>query len=154
MGKEIERKFRVTTDEYKKLAEPVYYQQGYLTSEPGKTVRVRIAGEKAFLTLKGKSSGISRSEYEYEIPVCDAEEMLANLACSPIIKKYRYKIPFGKHIWEVDKFLGDNEGLIVAEIELSAEDEAFEKPDWIGDEVSYDKRYYNSRLSLNPYKNW
>ncbi|HEY8928754.1 MAG TPA: CYTH domain-containing protein [Mucilaginibacter sp.] len=152
---EIERKFLVDAEKWQQADKPggVLYRQGYLMSENNCTIRVRVAGEKAFMTIKGASSGISRAEYEYEIPVADATEMLDNLVASEI-SKTRYAINFENKLWEVDVFLGDNAGLIVAEIELQSENEAFTKPTWITEEVSGDLRYYNSKLSVDPYKNW
>lgn len=154
MATEIERKFLVTSDEYKQLAKPVLYKQGYLSADPEFVKRVRIAGEKAYVTTKSKNIGITRSEFEQETSKEDALYMFDKIDPTTIIEKYRYKIEFAGKIWEVDEFLGDNQGLVVAEIELNTESESFEKPSWIGEEVSDDNRYYNSNLSLNPYKNW
>jgi CYTH domain-containing protein len=153
MPKEIERKFLVVSDEYKSSPRK-YYKQGYLSVEPDKTVRVRVVGDKGFLTVKGRNNGISRAEYEYEIPAADANDMLDNLVKTGVIEKWRYVCVVDGKKWEVDEFLGDNAGLVVAEIELQSEDEPFTKPAWAGDEVSGDERYYNSSLSQNPYKNW
>ena len=153
MPKEIERKFLVVSDEYKSSPRK-YYKQGYLSVEPDKTVRVRVVGDKGFLTVKGRNNSISRTEYEYEIPVADANDMLDNLVKTGVIEKWRYVCVVDGKKWEVDEFLGDNAGLVVAEIELQSEDEPFTKPAWAGDEVSGDARYYNSSLSQNPYKNW
>ncbi len=153
MPKEIERKFLVVSDEYKSSPRK-YYKQGYLSVEPDKTVRVRVVGDKGFLTVKGRNNGISRAEYEYEIPAADANDMLDNLVKTGVIEKWRYVCVVDGKKWEVDEFLGDNAGLVVAEIELQSEDEPFSKPAWAGDEVSGDARYYNSSLSQNPYKNW
>lgn len=153
MPKEIERKFLVVSDEYKSSSRK-YYKQGYLSVEPDKTVRVRVVGDKGFLTVKGRNNGISRAEYEYEIPAADANDMLDNLMKTGVIEKWRYVCVIDGKKWEVDEFLGDNAGLVVAEIELQSEDEPFTKPAWAGDEVSGDARYYNSSLSQNPYKNW
>ena len=153
---EIERKFLVTSDAFKKEC---FYQnriaQGYLSSVPERTVRVRIKGEKGFLTIKGISSdsGMSRFEWEKEIPIDDAQKLL--LLCEKsIIDKTRFEVKVGNHVFEVDEFYGENEGLIIAEIELNSEIEIFEKPDWLGKEVTNDKRYYNSYLSRNPFKKW
>lgn len=132
--------------------EGVHYAQGYLNKK-GNTVRVRIAGEKGYLTIKSKTQSFSRMEFEYEIPVDDANAMM-QLSQTPVVEKYRYKIKRGKHTWEIDEFLGDNQGLIVAEIELESEAETFDKPTWIGQEVTADKRYYNSHLAENPFKDW
>ena len=153
MPKEIERKFLVVSDGYKSSLRK-YYKQGYLSVEPDKTVRVRVVGDKGFLTVKGRNNGISRTEYEYEIPAADANDMLDNLVNTGVIEKWRYVCVIDGKKWEVDEFLGDNAGLVVAEIELQSEDEPFTKPAWAGDEVSGDERYYNSSLSQNPYKNW
>ncbi|MDD2799265.1 MAG: CYTH domain-containing protein [Bacteroidales bacterium] len=152
MSTEIERKFLVNSDAYKREAEGVYYRQNYLSNNESGVVRVRIAGDKGYLTIKGKSVGISRSEFEYEIPLDDAEVMLDNLCTLPEIEKVRYRVSFGGFVWEVDEFSGKNEGLVVAEIELPTEDTVFEKPDWVGEEVSDDARYYNSNLLNHPFK--
>lgn len=154
MGIEIEKKFLVTNEDWKKLSTGTCYRQGYLCSGSGRTVRVRIAGDRGFLTVKGKSVGAARSEYEYEIPLVDAGEMLENLCERPLIEKVRYRIPFENHIWEVDEFSGENEGLIVAEVELGCEDEVFAIPDWIGSEVTGDTRYYNASLVNYPFSRW
>jgi adenylate cyclase len=155
MAKEIERKFLVTGDGYRQGATAVHYHQGYIPTVNGTTVRVRIAGDRAMLTIKGKASGFSRDEYEYEIPTADAAEMLQNLCAQPQIEKVRYTLPWkGGRKWEVDVFMGDNEGLVVAEIEVGSEDEEFERPDWLGEEVTGDHRYYNSALCRVPYKDW
>lgn len=155
MAQEIERKFLVKNATYKTLAAGIHYHQGYIPTVSGTTARIRIAGERGFLTLKTRTIGISRHEFEYEIPVNDAQEMLRLLCASPTIEKYRYCIDAGNGLkWEVDEFKGENEGLVIAEIELPAEDTAFEKPDWIGEEVTGDHRYYNSSLCLLPYSRW
>ena len=154
MGVEIERKFLVRGDAWKTLGEPVFFRQGYLSSQKERTVRVRIEGERAVITIKGKSVGATRGEWEYTIPVPDAAELLDGLCEQPLIEKYRRKIAIGAHVWEVDEFLGANAGLVVAEIELGAEDEAFDMPDWVGFEVTDDARYYNSNLIKHPYCNW
>jgi adenylate cyclase len=153
---EIERKFLVKNDSFKKEAfARNYIAQGYLSSAPERTVRVRIKGEKGFLTIKGASndSGLSRFEWETEIPVSEAESLL--LLCEKgVIDKTRFEIKQGNHVFEVDEFYSDNEGLIIAEIELDSENDTFEKPDWLGKEVTGDIRYYNAYLSKNPFKNW
>lgn len=153
---EIERKFLVTSDAFKSEAF-VKHQiaQGYLNSHPERTVRIRIKGESGFLTIKGKGNetGTTRFEWETEIALMEAKPLLA-LCESGVIQKTRYEIKSGKHVFEVDVFSGDNEGLIVAEIELSAEDETFEKPLWLGKEITNDNRYYNAYISQNPFKNW
>jgi adenylate cyclase len=153
---EIERKFLVTSEAFKKEAfSQNRIAQGYLSSVPGRTVRVRIKGDKGFLTIKGASneSGLSRFEWEKEIPVDEAKELL-KLCEKGVIDKTRFEVKIGHHVFEVDEFYGENEGLIVAEIELKSETETFEKPNWLGKEVTNDNRYYNSYLSKNPYKNW
>ena len=153
MALEIERKFLVSGD-FKPLAKKAQrITQGYLSSVPQRTVRVRIKGEQGYITVKGQGSGITRFEWEKEIPVDDARELME--LCEPgIIDKTRYLIDEGEHTFEVDEFYGDNEGLIVAEIELSSEDESFVRPHWLGEEVTGDPRYYNSMLMKNPYANW
>lgn len=153
-GKEIERKFLVCGQSWRSLGTPVYYCQGYLSSNPARTVRVRIAGNKAFLTVKGANKGAVRTEYEYEIPVEDARVMLETLCERPLIEKTRTKIAYGGRIWEVDAFAGENEGLVVAEVELEDENAPIEKPDWVGEEVTGDARYYNSNLVAHPYASW
>ncbi len=156
MGKEIERKFLVKNDDFKKYAKKATrITQGYLSSVPERTVRVRIKGDKGYITIKGigNESGASRFEWEKEIDTEDVKELLK--ICEPgIIDKTRYIVEVGKHIFEVDEFYGDNEGLTVAEVELQSEDEEFEKPDWLGKEVTGDVKYFNSMLMKNPYKNW
>jgi len=154
MGIEIERKFLLSADTWKELAQGTYYRQGYLNSQKERTVRVRTIGDTGFLTIKGISVGATRMEYEYEIPVEDARVLLSELCEKPLIEKKRYKIEFAGFIWEVDEFFGENEGLIVAEIELESEDQQFEKPEWVGKEVSDDPRYFNSSLIKNPFSSW
>jgi len=153
---EIERKFLVTSDKFKKEAtKKTLFIQAYLNTHPERTIRIRISGEQAFMTIKGKSSenGLSRFEWEKEIPVTEAKELLK--LCEPgKIEKYRHLIPFGDHTYEVDEFLEDNDGLVIAEIELNREDEKFKKPDWLGKEVTGNLDYYNSNLIAKPYKNW
>ncbi|TGK23597.1 CYTH domain-containing protein [Leptospira stimsonii] len=151
---EIERKFLVTNSDFKKDVIPSVISQGYLNSDKNRTVRVRINSNKAFITIKSKTVGISREEFEYKIPVADAEMMINNICEKPIIKKLRYLISFQGNLWEVDEFLEENEGLTVAEIELKSEEEVFNKPDWIGKEVSDDSRYFNSSLIKTPFKQW
>lgn len=152
---EIERKFLIINELWDKIEKPdgEIYIQGYIQNKSGKTVRVRIAGNKGWLTIKGSSKGITRYEFEYNIPHEDAKIMLEQFTKNQIIKN-RYKINYKGHLWEVDEFKGDNAGLILAEIELKSEDEYFEIPDWIGKEVSGEKYYYNAYLSKHPYKNW
>lgn len=154
MSTEIERKFLVTDDAYRRLAPGVRIRQGYLNADPDRTVRVRIAGEKAAIAVKGRNAGISRLEFEYEIPKADAELMLDRLAVRPLIEKVRYRVPYKERVWEVDEFFGANAGLVVAEVELDREDAPLLKPGWVGDEVSNDPRYYNSNLMVNPYSSW
>ena len=153
MGIEIERKFLVTGDRWRSLAEGKLYRQGYLARGKA-TVRVRIVGEQGYLTIKGKSDGIRRLECEYEIPIEDAQTMLASLCDAPIIEKYRYQIPIDGYTWEVDEFLGANAGLIIAEVELSDETDRPTLPDWIGADVSDDPRYYNANLTQHPWSSW
>ena len=153
MGKEIERKFLVKEERWRPKEEGVRIAQGYLSTVPERTVRVRIKGRQGYLTVKGKNEGISRKEFEYEIPLEDAEELL-KLSESAILEKRRYREMVEGHIWEVDVFSGDNEGLFLAEIELQYENESFKKPEWLGEEVSEDSRYYNSNLSRQPYRKW
>ena len=152
MAKEIERKFLVSGEFRQDSPESYRIMQGYICSDPDRTVRVRVRGDKGFLTIKGRSSedGLSRYEWEKEIPVSEAFELMA-LCGSGVIDKTRYLVPFGGHTYEVDVFYGANEGLVLAEIELSDEQEAFEKPSWLGEEVTGDVRYYNSMLSLHPF---
>ena len=152
---EIERKFLVDKQKWSNLAKPAgtSYIQGYLSIDEEKIVRVRVAGEHGFLTIKGKSETFSHPEYEYAIPVDDAREML-RLFTSNLVEKIRTCIPAGQHVWEVDEFKNENEGLIVAEIELENPEDVFEIPEWLGEEVTYDKRYYNAYLSVNPYVKW
>lgn len=154
MGVEIERKFLVAGEGWRAQGEPVLLRQGYLSSQAERTVRVRIEGERAVLTIKSKNVGAARGEWEYEIPVAEAAELLDGLCERPLIEKYRRRIPFGGFVWEVDEFLGENAGLVVAEIELPAEDAVFAKPDWVGEEVTQDLRYLNSRLIKQPFSTW
>ena len=153
---EIERKFLVSSDAFKNDAlRKNHIAQGYLNSSPDRTVRVRIKGDKGYLTIKGKSNetGLSRFEWEKEIPLADAKALL--LLCEKgIIEKNRYEVPVGKHLFEVDEFFGENEGLLLAEVELQSESEFFEKPHWLGDEVTQDQRYHNSYLSQHPFISW
>lgn len=154
MGVEIERKFLVSGDAWRTLGAPVLLRQGYLSADPERTVRVRIEGEQGVLTIKSKSEGASRGEWEYPIPLRDAEELLDRLCERPLVEKYRRRIDFQGFTWEVDEFLGENAGLVVAEIELPAEDTVFDLPDWIGKEVTGERRYYNSSLIRLPYSKW
>ena len=154
MGEEIERKFLVSGEAWRQTAEGTRYRQGFLSTEPERTVRVRVAGPRGSITVKGKNVGARRAEFEYEIPAADAERMLDTLCKRPLIEKVRYVLAVGAHTWEIDVFEGDNAGLVVAEIELRREDEAFERPEWVGDEVTDDPRYFNSNLVANPYRAW
>ncbi|TVO70511.1 CYTH domain-containing protein [Sedimenticola selenatireducens] len=155
MAVEIERKYLVINDKWKKsvVSESVL-KQGYIVNQPNVTVRVRIAKGKAHLNIKSATIGITRAEYEYEIPLSDAENILEDIAEQPFIDKTRFKVRCGDHIWDLDVFYGDNSGLVMAEIELDSEDEAFEYPEWAGEEVSSDPRYYNSSLVKKPYSTW
>lgn len=155
MGKEIERKYLVNHNLWQNMQKPKgeFYRQGYLLTDPNKTVRVRQTIGKGFLTIKGLSVGATRPEFEYEIPVEDAKELLDKFSISELTKT-RYKIIFENKVWEVDEFSGDNIGLIVAEIELTSEDESLVIPAWIDKEVTGQEKYYNSNLTLEPYKNW
>jgi adenylate cyclase len=154
MPLEIERKFLVKSTGYRQLGKYLQIHQGFLSTEKERVVRVRIMGKQAFLTIKGISKGISRAEYEYKIPVADAKYMLENLCIKPTINKYRYKVNIEGFTWEIDEFLGENEGLVIAEIELKAAGQQFPKPEWIGEEVTEDVRYYNANLVKNPFKSW
>jgi adenylate cyclase len=154
MAKEIERKFLVKSDAWKKAAKGIEYRQGYLSSVKERVVRVRTIEKKGFLTIKGITKGVSRSEFEYEISVEDANIMLDEICEKPLIEKKRYKITVGALVFEVDEFFGENEGLIVAEVELKDERQKVDLPDWIGAEVSGDSRYFNSNLIRHPYKKW
>ena len=153
---EIERKFLVKSEEFKKNSfEKNEISQGYLNSNPERAVRVRIKGNQGYLTIKGKGNetGLSRFEWEKEIPVSEAR-LLLELCEIGVISKTRYEVKFGNHIYEIDEFFGENEGLFLAELELQSESEFFEKPDWLGEEVTNNEKYYNSYLSKNPFNNW
>ncbi|MDM7322744.1 MAG: CYTH domain-containing protein [Gammaproteobacteria bacterium] len=158
MALEIERKFLVINDDWRARATgSIRLRQGYLTASPDcgrASVRVRVDGKQGYLNIKSVTLGIHRHEFEYVIPLDEANEMLDTLTSGPIIDKTRYLVPNGRHVWEVDEFHGDNEGLIVAEIELSSLDEPFEVPDWAGADVSDDPRYYNISLAQHPYSRW
>lgn len=165
MAQEIEHKFLVRNDSFRQLATGTYYRQGYIPTQNGMTVRVRIAGSQGYLTFKDHAVGLTRHEFEYPIPMDEATQLLELMCSKPQIEKVRYVIPApdgiqadgspatGLH-WEVDVFQGDNEGLIVAEIEVPSEGTQFERPDWIGEEVTGDHRYYNKSLTSYPYKDW
>ena len=154
MGIEIERKFLVAGDAWREGARGIFYCQGYLSTAKERTVRVRIAGNQGFLTIKGESAGAARAEYEYEIPAADARDMLDRLCVKPLIEKTRYTVEFAGWRWEIDEFTGENEGLIVAEIEFPDHYTRIELPPWAGREVTGDSRYYNSSLAGNPWRSW
>jgi adenylate cyclase len=155
MGIEIERKFLVDHKLWNQLSKPkgVNFSQGYILKQEAKTIRIRVTDEDGFITIKGKSVGFSRSEFEYTIPIGEAKQLLADF-CEAVVIKIRYRIDFEGKVWEVDVFSGENEGLIVAEIELDDAKEIFNKPGWVGQEVTDDVRYYNSNLSEHPFKKW
>lgn len=154
MSVEIERKFLVVGDAWRALGTPTLIRQGYLSSHPDRVVRVRIEGERGSLTIKGRTQGITRGEWEYEIPLDEADALLNNLCERPLIEKTRTRIDSDGLTWEVDDFLGDNAGLVVAEIELQSETQTFRRPAWLGQEVSDDARYFNANLLRHPYKMW
>lgn len=155
MGTEIEHKFLLRDERWRQqTTRSVRMRQGYLTSDERCSVRVRVAGDQGFLNVKSGTLGIQRSEYEYPIPLAEAEEILDTLCAKPVLEKTRHYVLVGEHCWEVDEFAGANAGLIVAEVELSRPDEPFERPDWAGEDVSGDPRYYNSRLARQPYTTW
>ncbi len=154
MGTEIERKFLLRDDSWKAGASGKLYRQGYLSAAVERNVRVRIIGEQGFLTVKGKASGITRLEFEYEVPLADAEGMLDQLCLKPLIEKTRYRVEHRGMLWEIDEFAGDNAGLVVAEVELSEEAQEIEFPRWVGREVTDDPRYLNSNLVEQPYTSW
>ena len=154
MGQEIERKFLLKSNDWRALASGTLYRQGYLNSAKERTVRIRSIGDKAFLTIKGMNVGATRAEYEYPIALDDCNAMLDTLAEKPLIEKKRYKIRRGDLTWEIDEFFGDNHGLIVAEVELQREDQVFDKPAWVGEEVTNDPRYFNANLVKHPYTKW
>lgn len=152
---EIERKFLVNKEKWQRLPKPfgVLIRQGYLSANPECTVRIRIAGQEGFLAIKGKTQGTSRSEFEYQIPYEDAEQLFENFSIASV-SKVRYKLMHEGKLWEVDEFLDENEGLVIAEIELRTEEEYFGKPDWLKEEVTTEEKYFNANLSTNPYKQW
>ncbi len=155
MATEIERKFLVLNEDWQvHINAELQIVQGYLATNEFSSTRIRIQNDKANINIKSATLGITRSEFEYAIPVVDAQSMIDDLCIKPVIEKTRYIVKYMHHTWEIDVFSGDNEGLIVAEIELSSPDEAFEKPSWLGKEVSNDARYYNVCLVKNPYKTW
>ncbi|MBX9723747.1 MAG: CYTH domain-containing protein [Candidatus Obscuribacterales bacterium] len=154
MPKEIERKFLVKNEDWRPGHKAVEIRQGYMCSDKLRTVRVRTKGDKSYLTIKGPNKGMERDEFEYEIPFEDATYMLGTMCEQPLIEKRRFEIKHAGKIWEVDEFFGDNAGLIVAEVELESASDEVEKPDWIGEEVTEDARYYNSSLSRTPFTKW
>jgi adenylate cyclase len=153
-NKEIERKFLVTSDEWKENSQGVLYRQGYLSIEQDRTVRVRLEGEEGKLTIKGKKDNGAGDEFEYDIPGDEAAYLIDRLCLKPVVEKMRYKINFRGNIWEVDEFFGENLGLILAELELDSVDQKFEKPDWIGEDVTEDPKYKNASLVKNPFNTW
>jgi adenylate cyclase len=155
MALEIERKFLIRSDEWRgQVASRELLKQGYLSSGSQCSIRARVAGEYAWLNLKARKSGMTRLEFEYPIPLADANQILDELAQGPLLEKYRHRIPAGSLVWEIDEFLGANAGLIVAEIELPSEDASFDHPAWLGEEVTQDERYYNFNLARTPYTQW
>lgn len=154
MAKEIERKFLIDISQLGDLKSGVEIKQGYISTTDNAAVRIRLSGDKAFLTLKGENTGATRTEFEYEIPVKDANEMLAELCSGPVIDKTRYFVEHCGHTWEIDIFHGDNDGLIVAEVEMQSENESVDIPAWAVKEVTGEAKYYNAHLLNNPFKNW
>ena len=153
MGKEIERKFLVKGDLWRN-AEGIWCRQGYLNGDRERTVRVRTLGDQGFITVKGVMEGLTRLEFEYRIPLSDAEKMLSQLCEQPFIEKRRFRVPCGATVFEVDEFFGKNSGLILAEVELESENQPFERPEWLGKEVSGEPKYFNSNLFRHPYGDW
>lgn len=155
MAIEIERKFLLADDQWREqVLSKSKFSQGYLSRTPERTVRVRVADDRGWLTVKGKSHGASRAEFEFEIPCDEAQQMLDELCEQPIIEKCRYRVEFKGHLWEIDQFSGDNAGLVLAEVELTHEREEFFRPSWLGCEVTHDHRYFNSNLIAHPFKEW
>ncbi len=155
MAIEIEHKFLLANDDWRNhVSRSVKYRQGYLSSQATSSIRVRISDDHAWLNIKSATIGTHRHEYEYEIPLTDADEILTNLCRKPLIEKTRYFVTHDHHLWEIDEFDGDNQGLIVAEIELDAIGQSFSRPLWLGQEVTEDLRYYNNNLAVHPYSEW
>ena len=154
MAVEIERKFLLRGDGWRGLAPGKHYRQGYLSTVAARTVRVRVIEDRGYLTIKGATVSATRAEYEYVIPVEDAHAMLDNLCERPLIEKTRYRIEYQGMVWDVDEFAGENAGLLLAEVELNSEHQDIALPDWVGEEVTGDPRYYNSNLIANPYSKW
>jgi len=154
MAKEIERKFLIDLTKVGDLGEGTFIKQAYIPTQDHTAVRLRLKGEDAYLTIKGENKGLSRTEFDYPIPVSDALTMIEELCAGPVIEKTRYHIQYDNHLWEIDIFAGENQGLVVAEIELQAEDESFTPPAWVTHEVSHDPKYYNSSLLSHPFAQW
>ena len=154
MAREIERKFLVKGDEWRKDVQGIYYLQGYLATGSGCTVRVRVSNQTALLTIKGSVSKLTRREYEYQIPVSDGDELLNHICLKPIIKKTRYVVEYGGVVWEVDEFDGDNKGLVIAEVEMNSENQQIQIPNWVGMEVSGNPKFYNANLVKHPFSHW
>ena len=154
MPQEIERKFLLKNDGWRSMGIGTKYRQGYLSTVSERTVRIRLINDQGYLTVKGISVAARRAEYEYEIPAGEASEMLDNLCEHPLIEKRRYRVEYQGLIWEIDEFDGDNAGLVVAEVELEDENQVVHMPDWVGEEVTADPRYYNANLTTNPYSRW
>lgn len=154
MGQEIERKFLVIGEAWRDQAPGLLYRQGYIPTQGRATVRVRMAGEQGYITLKGPAVGLVRPEFEYPIPAADAQAMLNTLCQPPLVQKYRYRLPLGDVVWEVDEFLAENQGLVMAEVELNSPDQPITLPPWVGAEVSDDPRYFNANLARHPFSLW
>jgi len=155
MGLEIERKFLLLNDSWREQVERrIEIQQGYLAQDERSAIRVRIFGQQAHLNIKATDDGIRRHEFEYEIPLEDARALFEHVVKGPVVEKVRHELTVGRHLWEIDEFLGANAPLVVAEIELASADEPFERPAWLGKEVSTDRRYYNSNLARKPFSQW
>jgi adenylate cyclase len=154
MGVEIERKFLLAGDGWKNRVKGDTIRQGYLSADHDRVVRIRVMNQDAFITIISSTDGLFRNEWEYPIPLADAEDMLARLCIRPLIEKIRYRIPYEGMVWEVDEFFGENMGLLIAEIELESVDQTFSLPAWVGKEVTDDLRYYNTSLMRNPYQAW
>lgn len=155
MATEIERKFLLVNEDWRAfVSKSINYRQGYLNSDAHSSVRIRVSNDSAKINIKSATIGAQRQEYEYDIPANDAHELLNTLCHKPLVEKTRHIVVIKQHTWEIDEFAGENQGLIVAEIELQATDEVFEKPDWVGDEVTEDVRYYNNQLAKHPYTRW
>jgi len=155
MATEIERKFRVEGEAWRQHAGAgKIYRQGYLSTDAERTVRVRVVGSQGYVTMKGKTVGARRAEFEYAIPLDDATAMLDGLCLRPLIEKTRYRLPYAGLTWEIDEFSGENQGLIIAEVELLDEHQRIQVPDWVGDEVTHDARYFNANLVMHPFSQW